>query len=105
MAKSGFVYIMTNKPEGVLYVGVTSDIVKRVYEHRHHLVDGVTAKYNLELLVYYEMFDAIECAITREKQLKNWHRQWKINLINSLNPSWNDLYVELLGIDAETSSA
>lgn len=94
--KQGFVYIMSNKFYGTLYVGVTSDIVKRIYEHKNNLVDGFTKRYNLKNLVYYEIFDDIENAIKREKQLKNWHRDWKINLINDFNKEWKDLYENIL---------
>lgn len=104
--RNGYVYIISNKPEGVLYIGVTSDLLKRVYEHRNHLIDGFSKRYKLCDLVYYEQFEAIEDAISREKKLKNWHRQWKINLVSTFNPYWRDLYPELIGEkDAETSSA
>jgi len=92
MNKKGFVYIMTNKKNGTLYIGVTSNIIKRVYHHKHKLVDGFTKKYNLTKLVYYEVYETIDEAIKREKQLKNWKREWKINLIESVNPQWLDLY-------------
>jgi putative endonuclease len=94
--KKGFVYIMCNKQDGVLYIGVTSDIVKRVYEHKNGFVDGFTKQYNLKNLVYYEIYDDIEEAIKREKQLKNWHREWKIELVNKQNPHWEDLYESIL---------
>jgi putative endonuclease len=94
--KKGFMYIMSNKQDGVLYIGVTSDIVKRVYEHKNNFVDGFTKLYNLKNLVYYEVYDDIEEAIKREKQLKNWHRDWKIELVNKQNPQWNDLYESIL---------
>ncbi|PHS58168.1 MAG: GIY-YIG nuclease [Sulfurimonas sp.] len=87
---------MTNKINGTLYVGVTSDIVKRIYEHKNSLTDGFTAKYNLKQLVYYEIYEDIKEAIKREKQLKSWKRAWKIELIESFNKSWNDLYESLL---------
>jgi putative endonuclease len=90
--KNGYIYIMTNKPNGILYIGVTSDLVKRAYEHKNSVVAGFTSTYNLKFLVYYEVFDDIKNAIEREKQLKNWHRDWKINLIEKVNPYWNDLY-------------
>lgn len=88
--------MMSNKKDGVLYIGVTSDIVKRVYEHKNGSVDGFTKQYNLKNLVYYEVFDDIEEAIKREKQLKNWHREWKIELVNKQNPHWEDLYESIL---------
>jgi len=88
--------MMSNKQDGVLYIGVTSDIVKRVYEHKNDFVDGFTKQYNLKNLVYYEVYDEIEEAIKREKQLKNWHRDWKIELVNKQNPQWEDLYESIL---------
>ena len=94
---SYYVYIMTNKPKGVLYIGVTNDLVRRVYEHKHHLVKGFTDRYNLGKLVWFEQADEIYSAIAKEKQLKNWHRQWKINLIEQANPSWQDLYLTITG--------
>jgi putative endonuclease len=94
--KKGFVYMMSNKQDGVLYIGVTSDIVKRVYEHKNGFADGFTKKYNLKNLVYYEVYDEIEEAIKREKQLKNWHREWKVELVNKQNPNWEDLYESIL---------
>ena len=94
--KKGFIYMMSNKQDGVLYVGVTSDIVKRVYEHKNGFVDGFTKQYNLKNLVYYEVYNDIEEAIKREKQLKNWHREWKIELVNKQNPQWEDLYESIL---------
>jgi len=87
---------MSNKKNGTLYVGVTSDIIKRVYEHKNSLVDGFTKKYNLKSLVYYEVFDDIAEAIKREKQLKSWKRDWKLELVNKVNGSWVDLYDEIL---------
>ena len=94
---SYYIYIMSNKPNGVLYVGVTNDLIRRVYEHRNHLVKGFTARYNLEMLVWFEQTDDVNSAIAREKQLKNWHRQWKIELIVQLNPNWRDLYESIIG--------
>ncbi len=93
--KNGYIYIMTNKPNGILYIGVTSDLAKRAYEHKNSVVTGFTSTYNLKFLVYYEVFDDIKNAIEREKQLKNWHRDWKINLIEKVNPYWNDLYEDI----------
>jgi putative endonuclease len=89
--KKYYVYILTNNTNKVLYIGVTNDLNRRIYEHKNKLVEGFSKKYNLNKLVYYEMTDDIQAAIQREKQLKNWHREWKINLINSTNPAWEDL--------------
>jgi putative endonuclease len=94
--KQGFVYIMTNKNNTTLYTGVTSDLIKRVYEHKEKLVKGFTTKYNINKLVYYEISDNIESAITREKQIKAASRQKKIDLISSINKEWKDLYDEIV---------
>ena len=94
--KQSYIYIMSNKLNGTLYVGVTSDIIKRVYEHKNSLVDGFTKKYNLKTLIYYEIYDDITDAITREKQLKAGSRAKKIELIKKMNPEWNDLYESLI---------
>jgi len=94
--KTGYTYILTNKPNGTLYIGVTSNLIKRIYEHKNNLTDGFTSKYNIKDLVYYEIFDTIENAIIREKQLKAGNRTKKITLIESFNPTWKDLYNELL---------
>lgn len=91
-----FVYILTNKKRGVLYIGVTSNILKRIYEHKAKLVDGFTKKYNLTQLVYFEVTDDVQSAIQREKRLKKWNRSWKIELIEKSNPNWNDLYTSLV---------
>ena len=90
--KNGYIYILTNQKNGTLYIGVTSDLVKRIWQHKNKFVDSFSKKYTLDKLVYYETFNDIESAIQREKKLKNWHRQWKINLINENNPEWIDLY-------------
>jgi len=100
--KISYIYIMANKPKGVLYIGVTSNLVNRAYQHKNNLIAGFTSQYNLYFLVYYEIFDNIREAITREKQLKNWKRQWKIELIEKENPDWKDLYYEIT--DPESSS-
>ena len=92
--KAYIVYILASKRNGTLYVGVTSDLVARVYEHKHGIFPGFTKRYRVHLLVYYEIFDDIYCAIRREKQLKKWNRQWKIELIEKHNPKWEDLYGE-----------
>lgn len=92
MKSSSYVYILTNEYNKVFYIGVTSNLVKRIWEHKNKAVEGFSKKYNLKKLVYYEIADDIESAIVREKQLKRWHRQWKINLIKDFNPFIEDLY-------------
>lgn len=94
--KSYFVYILASKRNGTLYIGITSDLIKRVWQHKNNLIAGFTKEYKVHLLVYFEETTDVLSAIVREKQLKNWHRQWKINLINQHNPNWTDLYSELL---------
>ena len=94
MKKTYAVYIMTNYSETSLYVGVTSNLPKRVWEHKNKVVEGFTEKYNVDKLVYFETTDSIESAIKREKQLKNWHREWKINLIKEKNPDFRDLSLD-----------
>jgi putative endonuclease len=91
MDKQYYLYIMTNKLDSVLYASVTSDLEKRVYEHKSKLIKGFTEKYNVDKLVYYEIFDEINDAIGREKQIKAGNRQKKIDLISKMNPSWIDL--------------
>jgi putative endonuclease len=90
--KHFYVYILCSKRNGTLYIGVTSDLIKRIYEHRNDLVDGFTKKYGVHRLVWYETHDSAESAITREKQIKKWKRAWKLKLIEQNNPEWNDLY-------------
>ncbi|MQA66929.1 MAG: GIY-YIG nuclease family protein [Alphaproteobacteria bacterium] len=92
----GWVYVMTNKPNGMLYVGVTADIARRAHEHRNGMVEGFTLRHGLKRLVYAERHDDIREAIRREKRIKHWPRQWKINLIVAGNPEWNDLYDSLI---------
>jgi len=89
--KQYYVYILTNKTNKVLYIGVTNNLMRRMYEHKNKLVDGFTKKYNLTKLVHFESTNDIHSALVREKQLKNWHRDWKENLINEYNPDWRDL--------------
>ena len=89
--KQYYVYMLTNKANKVLYIGVTNDLERRMFEHKNKLVDGFTKKYNLDKLIYYEVTGDVLSALEREKQLKNWHRDWKINLINKFNPEWRDL--------------
>ncbi len=90
--KQPYVYIMASRRDGTLYVGVTSDLVKRVWEHRAGVADGFTGKYHVHRLVYYERHGDMAAAITREKQLKKWNRAWKIRLIQQSNPQWDDLW-------------
>jgi putative endonuclease len=87
---------MASKRHGTLYIGVTADLVKRVYEHKNNLVDGFTKKYNIHMLVYYQQFEDIEAAILEEKRLKKWNRKWKIELIERNNPEWRDLYKNII---------
>ena len=87
-----FVYLLTNRRYGTLYVGVTSDLVKRTYEHRSKFVDGFSKQHDLSRLVWFEVHENILAAIAREKLIKKWHRDWKINLIQVDNPEWKDLY-------------
>ena len=96
MDKNYYVYILANKYKGTLYIGVTSNLPKRVSEHKNDLVEGFTKKYQVHRLVYYEVHEDVHEAIRREKRLKRWNRQWKINLIEEKNPDWNDLYFRLL---------
>ena len=93
--RSPCVYLLANMPNGTLYLGVTSDLRKRVWEHKHDLVAGFTRKYRVHRLVWFELHDNRYAAISREKSLKNWKRAWKIALIERGNPGWRDLYREL----------
>ncbi len=94
--KQYFVYILASGKHGTLYTGMTNNLKKRVYEHKTHRADGFTKKYNINKLVYFERFRDVNYAINREKRLKKWRRQWKINLIEKDNPDWNDLFVNML---------
>jgi putative endonuclease len=93
---SYWVYLLASKPGGALYVGVTNDLVRRTHEHREGLVPGFTKKYDVKILVYYEAHDGVGMAIQREKNIKHWSREWKIDLIVSMNPNWRDLYEEIV---------
>jgi putative endonuclease len=93
--KQYFVYILASKRNGTLYLGITSNLLKRVYEHKNNLVEGFTKKYNVHNLVYYETYNYVHDAIAREKNIKKWKRQWKIELIEKSNPKWEDLYYSL----------
>jgi putative endonuclease len=90
--KQPAVYILANKRNGTLYVGVTSDLVKRVWAHRNNMVEGLTKQYNVHELVWYQLHESMESAIVREKRLKDWKRAWKLKLIESKNPEWVDLF-------------
>ena len=94
--KQYYVYILASKKNGTLYIGVTSDLVKRIYEHKQNFVEGFTREYNVHSLVHYELHQEIEEAILREKQMKKWNRQWKMRLIEEKNPEWKDLYTEII---------
>ena len=94
--KNGYVYILSNKTDEVLYIGVTSDLLRRLYEHRNHLIEGFTDKYNVTKVLYYEGFNSIDDAIHREKQLKGWRREKKMLLIKGFNPELVDLYDTLM---------
>ena len=91
-----YVYILASKKKGTLYIGVTSNLVKRVYEHKNGLIEGFTKKYHVHKLVYYEVSRDVNAVITREKQMKKWNRAWKIELIEKSNPGWKDLYSNIL---------
>ena len=90
-----WVYVLTNKPHGTLYVGVTNDLVRRTYEHREGLVDGFPKRYQLRMLVHFERYDASRPAIQREKNIKHWPRLWKLRLVETTNPQWRDLYRDI----------
>jgi putative endonuclease len=96
MSKQPAVYILASKRNGTLYVGVTSDLVKRVWEHRNNLVEGFTKRYGLHQLVWYELHESMDSAIAREKRLKDWKRKWKVQLIEKTNSNWQDLYDRII---------
>jgi putative endonuclease len=104
MSKEGYIYFLANQHNNVLYVGVTNNLTRRVSEHKAKINKGFTHKYNCYKLVYFEKIASIEEAIHREKQLKNWKREWKNELINSMNPTWEDLSEEI-GVDEESIKA
>jgi putative endonuclease len=95
MEKRPCVYILASQRNGTLYTGVTSDLVKRVWQHKNEVHEGFTKKYNVHMLVYFEAHETMPAAITREKQIKKWNRQWKINLIEKENPQWRDLWDDI----------
>jgi putative endonuclease len=95
MEKRFFVYIMTSRPQGPLYVGVTSNLVARIFQHKQGEVPGFTCRYNVKQLIYFEIHDTAETAIQREKRMKKWNRAWKVRLIEETNPNWRDLYMDI----------
>ena len=95
LTQSYYVYLLASRRRGTLYVGVTNDLPKRVWQHKQGLVDGFTKRYGVKMLVWYEQTDSIESAVVREKQIKRWNRVWKIELIESGNPQWKDRYEEI----------
>jgi putative endonuclease len=95
MEKAYWVYILASTLGGTLYIGVTNDLVRRIYEHRMGVADGFTKKYGIHRLVYFEQYNDVELAIQREKRLKKWNRAWKIRLIEEANPNWDDLYPKI----------
>jgi putative endonuclease len=97
--KQPAVYIITNKKNGTLYTGVTSNLVKRIYEHKEGLIQGFSKKYGCKLLVFYELCEIMETAIAREKQIKDGSRKRKLELIEAFNPSWKDLYEDIISLD------
>jgi putative endonuclease len=92
-----YVYLLASRKYGTLYIGVTNDLIRRVYEHRSNVVDGFTRRYDVDKLVWFEVYDDVLSAIAREKELKKWRRDWKIRLIEEQNPNWMDLYPVLSG--------
>lgn len=94
--KTYYVYILASKRNGTLYIGVTSNLVKRVYEHKQGIIEGFTKKYGIKMLVYFEETSDAAAAIHRETQMKKWNRKWKLELIEKMNPEWRDLYEEII---------
>lgn len=96
MDKTFYVYILASGRNGTLYIGVSSNLVQRVYQHKNKLIAGFTKKYSVDKLVYFEVYENSNSAITREKQMKKWQREWKLKLIEKINPTWKDLYDEIV---------
>jgi putative endonuclease len=96
MLKQFYIYILASRKNGTLYIGVTSNLVKRTYEHKNNLVEGFTQQYRIHTLVYFEVAESADAVIMREKQLKTWKRAWKIRLIEKSNPEWRDLYPDII---------
>ncbi|MCA9351594.1 GIY-YIG nuclease family protein [Patescibacteria group bacterium] len=95
MSKHYYVYILASKRNGTLYIGVTNDLCQRIYEHKNNIIEGFTKKYLVHSLVYFEETGDVNIALQREKQLKKWNREWKLNLIEKENPTWRDLYPDI----------
>lgn len=102
--KQYFVYVLASKKNGTLYIGITSDLLGRVWQHKNKVVDGFTKKYDVSSLVYYEQTEDVRSALSREKQLKNWKRKWKIELIEKENPKWIDMYDTMTGREKDMDS-
>ncbi|MFA6467213.1 MAG: GIY-YIG nuclease family protein [Patescibacteria group bacterium] len=96
MYKQYYVYILASQRNGTLYIGITNDLVRRIYEHKNDLVDGFTKRYKVHRLVYYEIIEDVDSAIMREKQLKKWNRKWKLKLIEASNKDWKDFYYDII---------
>jgi putative endonuclease len=96
MKKQPAVYILASAKNGTLYTGVTSDLVKRIWEHKNNLVDGFTKRYSVHDLVWFELHDTMDSAINREKNIKEWKRAWKLKMIEKDNPAWRDLYIDIV---------
>ncbi len=96
MEKAGYVYVMASRKNGTIYIGVTSDLIGRVYQHRNGMIDGFTKKCGCKLLVWFEAYDSIDAARYRELQMKKWNRAWKLRAIEEKNPDWNDLFESLI---------
>jgi putative endonuclease len=94
--KCGYVYIMASRRNGTIYVGVTSDLIGRAYQHRNSLVEGFTKKHGCEILVWYEAYESLDAARLRELRMKKWNRAWKLRVIEEMNPDWNDLFESLI---------
>ena len=95
VAKQFYVYILASKRNGTLYTGLTSNLIQRVWQHKNNIVEGFTQKYDVKILVYYEVHENAKSAITREKRIKKWRRVWKLQLIEQMNPQWRDLFEEI----------
>ncbi|MBD9477552.1 GIY-YIG nuclease family protein [Pseudoxanthomonas sp. PXM02] len=104
MDKQPATYMLSSQRNGTLYIGVTSDLVGRIWQHRHHAVPGFSHRYGVTQLVWYELHETMDAAITREKRLKKWERAWKIRLIEQSNPYWNDLWHDIIGQGQVTGS-